>query len=102
MPDIKVDHVVLAAGASSTARCRRSVKSGETVTINTISGGPDQFPSSSSFDILPENPGIIATLKPKLGLHILIGPVAVEGAEPGDMLEERIDKIDSGRTGAII
>jgi acetamidase/formamidase len=71
-----------------------TIKSGETVTINTISGGPDQFPSSSSFDILPENPGIIATLKPKPGLHILTGPVAVEGAEPGDMLEVRIDKID--------
>ena len=70
-----------------------TVKSGDSVTIHTISGGPDHLPSGS-FAILPEHPKVLAALKPKLGLHILTGPVAVEGAEPGDMLEVRIERIE--------
>jgi acetamidase/formamidase len=109
MPDIKADHVVLASTKTihwgffdSALPPVCTIKSGETVTINSISGGPDQLPSSASFGILPEHLGIIDALKPKLGLHILTGPVAVEGAEPGDMLEVRIEKIECGRTSAII
>ena len=33
---------------------------------------------------------------PRAGGHILTGPVAVAGAQPGDMLEVRIDKIEFG------
>jgi acetamidase/formamidase len=101
MSDIKASHVIPASAETihwgffdSALPPVCTIKSGETVTINSISGGPDQLPTSASFDILPEHRGIIATLKPKLGLHILTGPVAVEGAEPGDMLEVRIEKIE--------
>jgi acetamidase/formamidase len=101
MPDIKADHVVLASTKTihwgffdSALPPVCTIKSGETVTINSISGGPDQLPSSASFGILPEHLGIIDALKPKLGLHILTAPVAVDGAEPGDMLEVRIERIE--------
>jgi acetamidase/formamidase len=101
MPDIKANHVVLASTKTihwgffdSALPPVCTIKSGETVTINSISGGPDQLPSSASFGILPEHLSIIDALKPKLGLRILTGPVAVEGAEPGDMLEVRIEKIE--------
>ena len=71
----------------------RTVKSGETITIDTISGGPDELPGAP-FELLPEHRGILSALRPKLGLHILTGPVAVEGAEPGDILEVRIEAIE--------
>ena len=101
MTDIKADHIVRAStdtihwgffdGALPPV-C--TIQSGQTVTIDTISGGPDNMPTSGALGILPEHPGIIAALTPKLGLHILTGPVAVESAEPGDMLEVRIEKIE--------
>ena len=34
--------------------------------------------------------------------HILTGPVAVDGAEPGDVLEVDILDVQLGRTGATI
>jgi acetamidase/formamidase len=69
-----------------------TIRSGETVTIDTISGGPEVL-DGCPHDILPEHRPTLAALQPKLGLHILTGPVAVEGAEPGDMLEVRIESI---------
>jgi acetamidase/formamidase len=109
MSDIKASHVIPASAETihwgffdSALPPVCTIKSGETVTINSISGGPDQLPTSASFDILPEHRGIIATLKPKLGLHILTGPVAVEGAEPGDMLEVRIEKIELRQNWGLI
>src|ERR1700689_2554951 len=62
----------------------RSVRSGDTVTIDTISGGPEVL-ENCPYPILPEHPGVLKALTPKLGLHILTGPVAVEGSAPGDM-----------------
>lgn len=32
----------------------------------------------------------------RMGPHILTGPIAIEAAEPGDMLEVRVDKIELG------
>jgi acetamidase/formamidase len=71
----------------------RTVRSGDTVTIDTISGGPEIL-KDCSYAILPEHPAVLKALTPKLGLHILTGPVAVEGAAPGDMLEVQIEKIE--------
>jgi acetamidase/formamidase len=42
----------------------------------------------------PEHREIVTKLKPILGGHILTGPVAVRGAEPGDALEVRIRAIE--------
>jgi acetamidase/formamidase len=40
--------------------------------------------------------GPIHTTLPRLGAHIITGPVAIEGAEPGDMLRVDIEKIELG------
>ena len=71
-----------------------SVASGDTVTIDSVSGGPDVLPEAGRFDILAEHLAIHQALEPRLGAHILTGPIAVEGAEPGDVLEIQILSID--------
>jgi acetamidase/formamidase len=63
--------------------------SGDHVTIDSVSGGPDALPPAG-FHVPPELLEIHAQLKPLLPGHILTGPVFVEGAEPGDTLEVRI------------
>jgi len=71
-----------------------TVASGDTVTIESVSGGPDVLPQGDRFDILPEHLAIHGSLEPRLGAHILTGPIAVENAEPGDVLEIQILSID--------
>lgn len=66
------------------------VDSGDRVTIETISGGPEQVPEEVFADLLPDHANFIADNKPILPGHIMTGPVAVKGAEPGDVLEVRI------------
>ena len=68
------------------------VRSGARVTIECISGGPDILPDPP-FEILPEHRAVHASHKPHIGRHILTGPVFVEGAEPGNVLEIRIHEI---------
>src|ERR1700733_1598787 len=65
------------------------VKSGDIVTIDTVTGNPDVLPDASKFHIPAALPSILAELKP-LGPHILTGPVYVEGAKPGNVLEVKI------------
>ncbi len=66
------------------------VEAGDRVTIETISGGPDQVPEDVLPELLPDHTDFIAHNKPILPGHIMTGPVAVRGAEPGDVLEVRI------------
>jgi acetamidase/formamidase len=63
-----------------------TLASGDTVTIDSVSGGPDILPRDERFDVLPEHLAIHRALAPQLGAHILTGPIAVAGAEPGDVL----------------
>ena len=65
------------------------VASGDRVTIDTVSGGPDVLPGDG-FHVPPELLDIHARLPRHLPGHIVTGPVYVEGAEPGDTLEVRI------------
>ena len=65
------------------------VESGDTVTIHCLSGAPEILPKPP-LEVLPEHRAVHAKLTPKLGRHILTGPVGVAGAEPGDVLEVRI------------
>ena len=67
---------------------RLTVDSGDTVTIDTVSGGLADVGDTSI--MLPHHREICEKLKPSPGPHILTGPVAVRGAEPGDTLEVRI------------
>ena len=70
------------------------IRSGDVVDIDCLSGGPDDLPKSGSgFDILPDLVECHAKVPKGTGNHILTGPVYVEGAEPGDVLEVRIHDI---------
>ena len=66
-----------------------TLRSGDTLVVETVSGGPEALPTSG-FHIPPELHDIHARTPRHLPGHILTGPVAVEGAEPGDTLEVRI------------
>jgi acetamidase/formamidase len=75
------------------------IKSGDTVEIQTmLTNSPDRLAAAGvkQEDIEPELKAITAEVKGDAkgpGGHILTGPVFVEGAEPGDTLEVRIQKI---------
>lgn len=67
------------------------VESGAVVTIETVSGGPDQIPAEGAgLYIPPELLDIHARSARQLPGHILTGPVAVRGARPGHVLEVEI------------
>jgi acetamidase/formamidase len=65
------------------------VDSGDRVTIDTVSGGPDVLPPAG-FHVPPELLDIHQRLERHLPGHIITGPVYVNGAEPGDTLEVRV------------
>ncbi|MEL0438911.1 acetamidase/formamidase family protein [Phycobacter sp. K97] len=68
-----------------------TINSGEEVVINTVSGGPDMLPGGS-FHVPSELLDIHDTGLPGMPGHILTGPVAVDGAMPGDVLQ--VDVLD--------
>lgn len=74
-----------------------TVKSGETVAVQCVSGRPGVLPGPESGLHVPEalRAIIAANPNPPAG-HIVTGPIAIEGAEPGDTLEVRIDAIEPG------
>ena len=66
-----------------------TVDSGDRVTVETVSGGPDNLPNDEA-RVPPELLDIHVHAKRRLPGHILTGPIAVRGAELGDVLEIRI------------
>ena len=68
------------------------VRSGDVVTIDTVTGSPEVLPDPTKFHVPPVLKEIHARLQPH-GPHILTGPVYVEGAAPGDVLEVRIHEV---------
>lgn len=82
----------------ATARPALTIKSGDRVVMHTlITSSPERLESAgvAAKDVEPSLREITAKVGDKgPGGHILTGPVAIEGAEPGDMLEVRIEKID--------
>jgi acetamidase/formamidase len=71
-----------------------TIDSGDTVTISTVSGGRDDMPPDG-FDVPQALRDIQAAgLQPDAPGHICTGPVAINGAEPGDVLEVKIEAID--------
>src|ERR1700727_349712 len=86
---------------SAQAKPALTVHSGDTVKIQTLStcGAPERLKSLGVADAdIPSYVGDIYKHYPAdqkgPGGHILTGPVAIEEAEPGDVLEVRIQKID--------
>jgi acetamidase/formamidase len=74
-----------------------TINSGDTVVLECVSGGPEVMPPpASGLRIPPALAAIHAANIPRVGGHILTGPVAVTGAQPGDMLEVHIDRIELG------
>ncbi|MCF3934582.1 acetamidase/formamidase family protein [Acuticoccus sp. M5D2P5] len=71
---------------------RLTVAPGERVRIETVSGGPAQLPPEG-FTVSDALREVHAKLEPPITGHILTGPVAIEGAEPGDLLEVKIEGI---------
>jgi acetamidase/formamidase len=81
------------------------IRSGQTVTIETVSQQPLNHQDPATFfpaagvaleHVLPEAIAIYREVRksPPGGPHVLTGPIYVEGAEPGDMLEVRVLDVD--------
>ncbi len=71
-----------------------TIASGDTVTIDTVTGGPEMHPKSEAgFSTPPEIADVHANAEKTLPGHILTGPIAVEGARPGHVLEVRIKDV---------
>jgi acetamidase/formamidase len=80
-----------------------SIKSGDTVVIDTVShgglveGGPVKYFGAEGIPekgVLKDAVEIMAAPRqPGFGGHVLTGPIWIEGAEPGDMLEIRIKDV---------
>ncbi len=66
-----------------------TIASGDEITLESISGGPEHLPAASkNLAILPEHAGIHAKVaRSGIGPHIMTGPVAVTGAKPGHVLQ---------------
>jgi acetamidase/formamidase len=75
-----------------------TVQSGDVVEIQTVSGNPATLEAAglSTAQIQPELRGIYDEVPKESrgpGGHLLTGPIAIAGAEPGDVLEVRIREI---------
>src|SRR5579863_9625840 len=82
----------------SAAKPVLSIKSGDTVEIETVSGNPERLEQAGW--PAGQIPPALRTIYKEIpqdqrgpGGHLLTGPVAIEGAEPGDVLEVRIREI---------
>src|ERR1044072_7200566 len=82
----------------SAAKPVLTIKSGDTVEMQTLTTSSPASLANNGVkpeDIEPELKAIYEEVKDKgPGGHILTGPVYIEGAEPGDTLEVRIQKIE--------
>jgi len=68
-----------------------TIRSGDRLTLTSVSGGRQSMPpAGSGMTIPPALTAIHEALHPDPGPHILTGPIAVEDARPGDVLEVRI------------
>jgi acetamidase/formamidase len=96
-------HTVVWGYYSAAAKPVLTIHSGDTVKVETVSGNPTRLEAAGArSDQIPE--ALRAIYKEVTdrgpGGHILTGPIYVEGAEPGDVLELRILKIELTSTFA--
>jgi acetamidase/formamidase len=80
------------------------IKSGQTARIETLShGGLNEDPVKAfaaagipASEVLPDLVAVYhkSTATPGFGGHVLTGPIYIDGAEPGDMLEVRMIKLE--------
>lgn len=69
-----------------------TIASGDRVTVETVSGAPEDLPGDGYY-VPPELLDIHARSERRMPGHLLTGPIAVDGAEPGDVLEIRLHDI---------
>lgn len=78
----------------ATLKPRLTIQSGDRVTIETVTGGPDMHPpKEAGFYTPPEIADVHAHAEKTLPGHILTGPIAIDGAKPGHVLEVRIEEV---------
>ena len=70
-----------------------AIEPGDSVTVSTVSGGREMMPPPP-FVVPPALAAVQAAHTPKLPGHICTGPIAVRGAQPGQVLEARIKAIE--------
>ena len=71
-----------------------TIRSGDSVTLDTLSGEPaDLPPSATGFCVLPDHREVLNVGRGGPGPHLLTGPIAVDGARAGDVLEVHIRNI---------
>ncbi|MDB5943688.1 MAG: amidase [Ramlibacter sp.] len=68
------------------------VDSGDLVEIHTVNGQRRDL-QDLPFELLPEHQAILESCTPRLGPHIVTGPIGVRGAERGDVLEVRVMEV---------
>jgi acetamidase/formamidase len=72
-----------------------SIASGDSVVVDCVSGLPGSLPKpESGFTIPSDLTEILEKVRKGTGNHIYTGPIHVEGAQPGDVLEVRIKDIE--------
>lgn len=70
------------------------VRPGDTITIETLSGEAEDLPlEGSPFTVLDDHHATLQQATRGVGPHFLTGPIHIEGAEPGDLLEVHIEDI---------
>jgi acetamidase/formamidase len=82
---------------SASAKPVLTIHSGDTVKVETVSGNPARLEAAGArAEQIPDALRVIykEVTDRGPGGHILTGPIYVEGAEPGDVLELRILKIE--------
>jgi len=71
-----------------------TIAPGETVTVHTMSGGPEDLPPAGSrATVSPNHRDVHAHVARGPGAHIMTGPVAISGAMPGDALRVEIVEV---------
>ena len=74
-----------------------TVASGDRVVMHCVSGPAEIMPPpESGLAVPPALAAIHAAGVPRLGPHLVTGPVAIAGAEPGDSLEVEVERIELG------
>ena len=71
-----------------------TIQPGDTVALTTLSGNDEDLPEpQSGFTILPEHRQVLAAVPRGEGPHLMTGPIAIAGAEPGDEVTVEVAKI---------
>jgi len=73
-----------------------AINSGDRVVLECVSGSHDTLPPPGSEFAIPPALSAIHAKVPRGPGHIITGPIAVAGAEPGDMLAVKVEAIEYG------